>query len=160
LWKGRGDRIEAGTFEEFFAGAERQVRYALVALYGFEVGREAAADALAYAWEHWPRIAVMENPAGYVYRVGQRLGRRMARRREVSLVVVAVEEHPTVEPGLERALAQLSPGQRVAVVLVHGLGHTQREAARLMGVSASTVQTHLERALARLRAELGVDLGR
>jgi DNA-directed RNA polymerase specialized sigma24 family protein len=42
------------------------------------------------------------------------------------------------------------------VVLVHGY-ETLAEVAGLLGVSVSTVQTHLERGLARLRADLEVD---
>ena len=61
-----------------------------------------------------------------------------------------------VEPGFPRALADLSEQQRVAVVLVHGYGWTLREVAELIDVSVSTVQTHVERALAKLRAALEV----
>lgn len=59
------------SFEEFFARAERPVRFALCARFGFEAGREATAEAFAFAWEPWERIAAMDNPEGYVYRVGQ-----------------------------------------------------------------------------------------
>jgi hypothetical protein len=41
------------SFEAFVADAEPRLRHALVAAYGFEEGRDAAAEALAYAWEHW-----------------------------------------------------------------------------------------------------------
>jgi RNA polymerase sigma factor (sigma-70 family) len=61
------------------------------------------------------------------------------------------------EPGLEPALASLSRRQRQAVVLIHGYGYTQRETAALLGVSASSVQNHMERGLAKLRFALGVD---
>jgi DNA-directed RNA polymerase specialized sigma24 family protein len=138
---------------------ERPVRYALSAALGLEIGREATADAFAYAWEHWPRIAGLANPSGYVYRVGERLGRRLARRRSVALSPGSVDEAPWVEPQLLPALWALPRGQRVAVVLVHGLGFTHREAAGLMQVSTSTVQTQVERALRRLRVELGADDG-
>lgn len=62
--------IEPTGFEELFARSERPIRFALSARFGFEVGREATADAMTYAWEHWGRVAAMDNPAGYVYRVG------------------------------------------------------------------------------------------
>jgi RNA polymerase sigma factor (sigma-70 family) len=64
---------------------------------------------------------------------------------------------PWIEPGLERAVAELTESQRVAVVLVHGFGWTAREVAELLGVKATTVQTHVERALARLRSAMEVD---
>ena len=40
------------AFETFFAETEPRLRRALVAAYGPERGRDAAAEALAYAWEH------------------------------------------------------------------------------------------------------------
>ena len=50
------------------ARLEPRLRRALVALCGVEAARDATAEALAYAWQHWDRIAAMRNPAGYVYR--------------------------------------------------------------------------------------------
>jgi RNA polymerase sigma factor (sigma-70 family) len=69
---------------------------------------------------------------------------------------VAAEMH-WIEPGLPSALESLSEQQRVAVVLAHGFGWTHREFAELLGVSTSTVQNHVERAVAKLRAALEVD---
>jgi len=59
------------------------------------------------------------------------------------------------EPGLSAALASLSERQRLAVVLVHGFDYTLREVADLTGIKITTVQTHLERGLSRLRDRLG-----
>jgi len=44
---------------------------AFVAAYGGERGREATAESLAFAWEHWDRISRMDNAPGYLFRVGQ-----------------------------------------------------------------------------------------
>jgi DNA-directed RNA polymerase specialized sigma24 family protein len=55
-------------------------------------------------------------------------------------------------------LKQLTRSQRVAVVLVYALEWTEEEVAALTGKSRSTVHTHLERGLARLRHELEVTL--
>ena len=67
----------AESFTIFVKDVEPRLRHALVAVYGQEHGREATAEALAYAWEHWERIGAMENPAGYLYRVGRNRGRRL-----------------------------------------------------------------------------------
>jgi RNA polymerase sigma factor (sigma-70 family) len=61
------------------------------------------------------------------------------------------------EPGLAPAIARLSEAQRCAVVLVVGFGYSLREAAEVLGVTASTVHRDSERALARLRSELEVE---
>jgi len=34
-------------------------------------GREVAQEALEYGWEHWERLRSMENPVGYLYKVGR-----------------------------------------------------------------------------------------
>jgi len=99
----------------------------------------------------------MENPNGYVYRVGYRLGLRATRRREPVLFDSRPEDPPAFEPELLPALFQLSPRQRQAVVMVHALGWTHADTAELLGLSTSSVQRHVERGLKKLRARLGVD---
>jgi RNA polymerase sigma factor (sigma-70 family) len=147
-----------GTFEEFFQEAEPRLRRALSAAYGVATGREAAIEALAWAWEHWDRVAGMANPVGYLYRVGQTEARRL--HIQPSKPIVSSEnttvDEPEIEPALERALASLSEAQRTAVVLVHAFEWTYQEVADLVGASRSSVQTHLERGLRRLRVHLEV----
>jgi Sigma-70, region 4 len=103
--------------------------------------------------------ASRRHPVGYLYRVG----RTSAVRSEARDVPVA-EPAPAVawpddsfEPGLAPAIACLSKAQRCAVVLVVGFGYTLREAAEVLGVTASTVHRDCERALTRLRSELEVE---
>jgi RNA polymerase sigma-70 factor (ECF subfamily) len=137
-----------------------RLRFALIAGHGAEAGTEAAADALAYAWEHWDNIEAMENPAGYVYRVGDRMARHdRTRRFRRPLVFPELNSHlPHVEPGLPLALASLSKHQRVAIALVYGLGYSYQEVAGMLDVSKGTVQTHVQRGMAKLRHELGVQI--
>jgi DNA-directed RNA polymerase specialized sigma24 family protein len=144
------------SFEEFVTDAEPQLRRALVAAYGFEEGRDAAAEALAYAWEHWVRLRDMANLPGYLFRVAQ--SKRRRKRPPVLFDTSGWADH-LCEPGLPDALASLSHCQRVAVVLVYGYGYTLREVSELTGVRKTTVQTHAERGLARLRVKLGVTDG-
>jgi DNA-directed RNA polymerase specialized sigma24 family protein len=145
------DRAE--EFTAFVRAAEPKLRQALVAMRGVEDARDAVAEGLAYAWQHWDRVRVMANPVGYVYRVARSRARRRLRR---PLFPGAGGALPEVEPGLPAALARLPERQRVAVVLVHGWDWTQDEVASLMGVSVSTVRNHLRRGLERLRDALGV----
>jgi DNA-directed RNA polymerase specialized sigma24 family protein len=141
-------------FEDFFVVAEPRLRRALVAGYGIERGREAAAEALAYGWEHWSKVRTMKNPTGYLYRVGQ--SRSRARKAPAVFAPDSHDAVPVVEPGLVGALAQLSERQRIAVVLVHGFGWQLREVAEVTGIAVTTVQNHVERGVARLRAALEV----
>ncbi len=142
-------------FTTFVKSVEPKLSFALGAAYGLEVGREATADALMYAWEHWANLRVMQNPAGYLYRVGQSSARRY-RRKSPLFPSVASFELPDVEPGLPAALASLSPGQRTAVVLVVVLEWSEREAAELLGLDRSTIRRHRDRGLAKLRTALEV----
>ncbi len=143
-------------FEVFVREAEQRLSFAFAAAYGPDLGKDATAEAVAYAWEHWDRLSGMANPVGYLYRVGQSRVRRYRWRRPPVTPPVAGGREPWIEPGLPAALAALSVRQRVAVVLVEGFGWTQPEVAALIGVSRSSVQKHLERGLARLRNQLGV----
>lgn len=149
-------RTSVDAFTAFATVAEPKLRYALVASHGYDRGREATQDALIYAWEHWDRICATSNPTGYLYRIATRRAMRVKHHLPL-LVEPQVDEPAPVEPGLERALSELSDKQRAAVFLVEGLGITYQEAADILGVSRSTVQTHLERGMSRLRATLGVE---
>jgi RNA polymerase sigma factor (sigma-70 family) len=141
------------SFEEFVAATEPRLRRALVAAYGPERGRDATAEALAYAWEHWHRLASVKNLAGYLFRVAQSKARQ---KRSVATFEVPDDPEHLYEPNLMRALQSLSERQRLAVVLVHGFGWTLRDVADLIGAKPTTVHNHLERGLRRLRLALGV----
>jgi DNA-directed RNA polymerase specialized sigma24 family protein len=102
----------------------------------------------------------MEHPLTYLYRVGQ--SRTRPRKQPPSLtwdLPDGSDGQAAVEPGLPAALASLSESQRVAVMLVHGYGWTLREVAELTAVTVSTVQSHAERGLAKLRSALEVTGG-
>lgn len=151
--RGRSD------FERFAAEVEPRVRRALVAGFGADLGRQAAADALAWAWQNWDRMRGIESPVAYLFRVGRTLAMR-SKARDVpvaELAPVVATPDDSFEPGLAPAIARLSEAQRCAVVLVVGFGYTLREAAEVLGVTASTVHRDSERALARLRSELEVE---
>ncbi|MGH8987012.1 MAG: RNA polymerase sigma factor [Acidimicrobiales bacterium] len=147
--------IRAATaFDCFVAEVEPRLRAALVALYGTEDGRDATAEALAYAWEHWARVMAMTRPAGYLFRVAQSKARR---RREPLVFAVPEPAEHLFEPRLPDALRALPDRQRLAVVLVHGLGCSVAETADLLEIKPTTVRNHLERGLRRLRRALGAD---
>jgi len=148
-------RDEDEAFTAFVKEVEPRLRHALVAVFGQEQGREATAEALAYGWEHWDRVGRMENPAGYLYRVG-----RSSAKKRRSPFFLPLPEHglPDVEPGLPAALRELSEKQRLAVVMVHAYGWPRDETAAILSVKVSTLDTHLHRGLAKLRSALGVEI--
>ncbi len=150
----RAEQLTEAQFTEFVEQAEPKLRIALMAAYGPERGRDATAEALAYAWEHWARIKSMEHPIRYLYRVGQSKSR--PRKPPPPTPASVHRNDPWIEPKLPAALDQLSRKQRMAVVLVHAFEWTFVEAAEVMGVRPDTVRTHQERGLAKLRNALEV----
>lgn len=109
------DLSDLERFEGLVREVEPRLRRALVAAFGPEIGREATADAMAYAWEQRHRLEKVHNVAGYLYRVGQTSARR--RRRAPAVADPALEgEESRYEPKLLEALERLSGRQRLAVV--------------------------------------------
>lgn len=144
----------ADEFEEFVAIAEPRLRRAYLGTVGFDRMPDAVAEALAYSWEYWARVSTMDNPIGYLFRVGQS---RTRPHRQPRLPLLEAGRLPDIEPALAGALMQLPVTQRTAVWLAHGCGWTHAEIAEVLDVSTSTVSTHVNRALARLKAEIGAD---
>lgn len=122
------------------------VRRALIARYG-EAGSEAAADVVAWGWEHGDVLCEMANPGGYLYRVGQTAARR-SRRRVVRLafpVEPVWQDAPNLPGDVFGLLFRLRADQRVAVLLVHGYQFSYRDTAAVMGVSEDSVRNHVHR---------------
>lgn len=150
------------VFARLVEEVEPKLRRALVAAYGPEGGREAAADALAWAWEHLERLSDVENVGGYLFRVGQSAARRTRRWRRFETLV----DRPDGAQGtgasgrwddeLVAALAKLTSRQRVAVVLVHGYGYSYSlaDAAAVLGCGVSSLRNHLDRGLRHVRRDL------
>lgn len=146
----------AAGFEEFFVAIEPQLRQLLVARLGAERGREATAEGLLWALEHWGAARSLKYPVRYLGRVGVSKTRG---RKQAGLA--QADNHQSsglTEPGLMRALTRLSRRQREAVVLVCAYEWRLNEVARATGSSVSSVNTHLRRGLAKLRLDLGVNL--
>lgn len=154
----RGEAVsretEVDEFTQFVRVHEPRLRQALVAARGVHVGRDAACDALAYGWEHWDRVASLDNPVGYLYRVGLRS--RQPSDRRSALFDGRASRIPDVEPKLADSLNRLPERQRTVVVLVHCFDWSLREVAEVTGLSKSTIQNHLERGMRSLRQALGV----
>jgi RNA polymerase sigma-70 factor (ECF subfamily) len=151
------DETTTGQFTDFVSVVEPRLRRALSAAFGSELGREATAEALAYGWQHWDRIGGMENPAGYLFRVGQGKARRMRSRPSAIDQVSTGSADPWVEPGLAPALGMLTEKQRVVVSLIHAFDWSMSEVAAVLGVSKATVQSYEKRAMKKLQQELGAE---
>jgi RNA polymerase sigma factor (sigma-70 family) len=145
------------SFERFVAVEGERLRRALVASYGIDVGSDACAEALAWAWEHWARVCEMANPVGYLFRVGQSATRRQRRWHRPRVLLPTEAGNPDVgemSGRLDEALVALPERQRAVVLLVHGYDYSYAEVAEMTGASLASVRNDLHRAMKRLRAQL------
>lgn len=145
-------KLEATEFEAF----ARQARPRLIRALAPSRGQEAvdgASEALAYAWEHWADVRQMDNPVGFLYRVGQS---RTRQRRTPTLPAPETIGLPDIEPRLLPALLALPHTQRAAVWLVHACQWRYADVAEALGTTPSMVGNHVSRGLAHLRGELEV----
>lgn len=146
--------LDEEGFEVFVLDVRPRLWRAFAASRGTDGADEAVAEALAYACEHREALRDMENPAGYLYRVGQ--SRTRERRRPVLPAPESIGL-PDIEPRLIPALLALPETQRTALWLVHGCGWRYDEVAEAMSTSTSMVGNHVTRGLNRLRHDLEGD---
>jgi RNA polymerase sigma-70 factor, ECF subfamily len=118
-----------------------------------DVAEEAVAEAFARAIAHASGI---RDPLPWIYRTAFRLAAEELRReRRGSAQAPDASVDPPEIGGLMRALRQLSPNQRGAIVLRFEEGFSVEEVAQRMGVSSPTVRVHIHRGRKRLREILG-----
>lgn len=143
----------APAFEAFLTDASLRLRRSLVSRYGVELGVEACAEAIAWAWANRDKLLEMRNPVGYLYRVGQTAVRTQVRRQRVPDLPHEEPDHDLVipDPGLHEALAQLNRDQRSALMLVHAYGYPYAEAAAMLDIPVTTLKNHLSRGGTKLR---------
>ncbi len=146
------------SFAGFVEAHEESLRLALIANLGGERGREAASHALLWGLENWDRLSGLENPVGYLFRVGQRWSRRQ-RSRRVVLFDTPGRADPWVEPDLIPALEALPAKQRMAVVLRHGADWSYQRISEVTGMSQDSARKNVQRGLSTLRKRLGGDHG-
>jgi RNA polymerase sigma-70 factor (ECF subfamily) len=155
-------RAEQLTFEAFFEAEEVRLLRVLTFITGSTAEAEdLAQEAFLRLLERWPKVAAMEDPAGYLHRTAMNLFRSQYRRATTRMKrAVGRMPEPDVFRSVEdqdevaRALKALSPRQRAALVLTEALGYSGEEAGRLLGIRASTVYALTHQARGSLRADL------
>src|SRR6478672_1561091 len=159
---GRCAATAAEDFESFFREQHDGLFRALCLVTG---SRQEAEDVMQVAFlrvfERWDRVAAMERPDGFLYRVAMNEFRsryRRAARAAKRAITPGDPDDAFAEiddrDAVVRALRDLSPQQRAAVVLTTMLGYPSEEAGDLLGLSASSVRTLATRARKNLRASV------
>lgn len=121
-------------------------------------------DALLKVWERWDHVRTVDDPTGYLYRTAMNIHRKRLRRAAVA-IRHAIRPTPAHDPlddvesrdEVLRALATLTPRQRMSLVLMDLLDYSSEEAGRLMGVTPTTVRVLASQGRAALRAGTGDD---
>jgi len=166
------DRIEEASpvteeaagldFEAFFrAEYPRLVRTLFLLGADPTEAEDMAQEALARAYERWPRIQTMASPGGYVFRIALNLNRHRLRRLATRARRALDRErdrdqisHAELRTDVSRALASLPAGQREAVVLVEWLQMTSEEAGAVLRLSPASVRSRIHRAREVLKTRL------
>ncbi|MFI5934985.1 RNA polymerase sigma factor [Actinoplanes sp. NPDC051494] len=151
---------EPESFEAFYrANVDRVYRALAVTLRHDALAREAVDEAMARAYAKWGTVSTLENPAGWVFRVGLnwatswwRKVRREQPPAEVETPTPAGSADSTVLA--RHALATLPLPQRAVVTCRILLDLSTAETAAVLGLTEGTVKSRLSRGLSALRSAL------
>ena len=148
------------TFETFFDEHYEAVRRSLAVAFGDPVvAEELAQDAFTRALSDWRRVAQMERPAGWVYVVALRAGRRRGRASAVpptrpESATPDIADAVTSGVALGDAIGRLPERQRIALVLRYLADLPVADVALAMDCAVGTVKSTLHAALERLGVEM------
>lgn len=152
-----------GEFEEYFAATwERAVALGVRMGLSRPESEDVALDALAVAYDRWPRIRGLPWRDGWVLKVtGNRVLRQLkrnARRAQFASSPVRSldEEEVTDRMALRSRLAGLSRRQREVITLRYLADMSEAEVAEVLGLEVGTVKQHASRARAALKGALDV----
>jgi RNA polymerase sigma-70 factor (ECF subfamily) len=141
------------TYVELFVRAQR---VAARILGDRTEAEDVAAETMVKAMGSWPRMRTYCAP--WVTRVATNLAIDIVRRREAApddQLAAAVNVDGTDRMALLGGLRTLPARQRQALVLRYVVDLSASDTAEVMGLSAGTVKTHLQRGLAALRLQFG-----
>ncbi len=168
-------RIAAGhapAFRELFnREAAGLIRYATGLLGSREDARDAAQETFFRLWQNRARLDPDTDPARLLYTILRNLARDRLRHRAVEqrphpqlqaqhvvqagpLLADEGEEPDDLQVIIQRALETLSPRQKEIVLLRWRRQLTYDQIGVELGIAASTVSAHMQRAIAQLKVLL------
>lgn len=150
---------DEATFCAFYRSSRDSVARALAVTLGdADLAAEAVDEAMARAFQRWPHVVIMNNPAGWVYRVAFNWAVSGLRRHRALRSLAVPTDVPGIgaisEPSVAKALADLDVRQRAVVVCRFLLGWSEAETAAALGTPVGTVKSRLHRASRLLATRL------
>ena len=158
IWGVEQDRSE---FTEFYAAANDDcLRVVLTVVGDRDLAEDLVAEAFTRAWRAWR--TVRQHPAARAWIVRTALNTHVSwwrrRRREITLASnddrAAASPDLPLDSSLVAALRRLPVRQREVIALRLLLDLDTSTTAEMLGMSGSTVTTHLHRAIGALRREI------
>lgn len=153
-------------FDAFYTASFRPLVGQVRAMCGsLTEAQDCVQEAFIRAWDHRASLDAGQNPEAWVRRTAYRLAvsRWRKARRAFRAPDRALEDKRVAEPSpdrvaIDRALAQLPPAQRHALVLFHLCDLTIAEVADEVGSPVGTVKARLARGRQALARLLDTDL--
>jgi RNA polymerase sigma-70 factor (ECF subfamily) len=163
-----GQLTSEEDFREFVAARSTALQRTAYLLVGdWALAEDLVQTSLVKTYLAWRRLGVA-SVEPYARRVMVNTATSWARRRWRGELPTERLPEPPVDDGAEaaverdlvwRAVLRLPPRQRAVLVLRFYEDLSEAEIARMLGVSAGTVKSQASRAMATLRARLGVTPG-
>jgi RNA polymerase sigma factor (sigma-70 family) len=143
-------------FDTFYATARQSVGRALaLTLRDVDLASDAVDEALVRAYQRWDHVGRLDNPSGWVYRVGLNYARSRVRRLLRRPPATADRTEFTVaDPAIARAIDELSIEHRAVVVCRLLLGWSEAQTASALKIRPGTAKSRLHRATAQLEQSL------
>jgi RNA polymerase sigma factor (sigma-70 family) len=148
-------------FAEFYAAAwDDCLRIVMVSVGNRALGEDLVAEAFTKAWASWRKMRGLAEPRAWIIRsaLNAHVSWWRRHRREVALSshdnTAATSSDPALDSSLVTALRRLPVRQREVIALRLLLDLDTATTADMLGMSGSTVATHLHRAIATLRRDI------
>jgi len=148
-------------FAEFYAAAwDDCLRIVTVSVGNRALGEDLVAEAFTKAWASWRKVRGLAEPRAWIIRsaLNAHVSWWRRHRREVALSshdnTAAASQDPVLDSSLVAALRRLPVRQRQVIALRLLLDLDTATTAEMLGMSSSTVATHLHRAIAALRRDI------
>jgi RNA polymerase sigma factor (sigma-70 family) len=148
-------------FAEFYAAAWGDcLRIVMVSAADRPLAEDLVAEAFTKAWASWRKVRGLAEPRAWVVRTAMnaRVSWWRRHRREVTLgsqnAMAATSQDLDFDASLVAALRRLPVRQREVIALRLLLDLDTNTTGEMLGISSSTVTTHLHRAINALRREI------